>query len=134
VQFTGTAALYTKLTNATDLYLSGGRDLSDGVLEYSPFLNTGAIGIRHAFNHAVDMRVSLNGINGVDPLTKQSYHGAFVDSSFQLRMAMGFSEEMEIRHYGMAETPTNDRTIAVFTLWWTPERSSDVTAARVSLR
>jgi hypothetical protein len=111
VQFTGTAALYTKLTSSTDLYISGGRDLSDRVLEHSPFLNTGAVGLRHSFNRIADVRLSLNGINGVDPGTKQSYHGTFVDGSFHFRMAMGFSQEMEIRHYAVAGTPTNERTI-----------------------
>jgi hypothetical protein len=134
VQFTGTAAFYMRLTPSTDVYLAGGRDLSDGVLEHSVFLNTGAVGVRHWFHRVVDVRASLNGIEGVDPVTKQSYHGTFVDGSLHYRMGLGFSQEIEIRHYQVAGTPTNDRTIAVFTLWWTPGRTAEVTSARASLR
>ena len=134
VQFTGTAALYIKLTSSTDFYLSGGRDLSDGILEHTVFLGTGAAGVRHSFHHAVDIRASLNGIQGVDPVTKQSYHGTFVDGSLHYRMVLGFSQELEIRQYKVAGTPTNDRAIAVFTLWWTPNRTADVTTARASLQ
>lgn len=132
-QFTGTAAVYVKFTQSTDLYLTGGRDLSDGILEHTVFLSTGAAGVRHSFRRVADIRASFNGIEGVDPATKQSYHGTFVDGSFHYRMRLGFSQELEIRHYKVAGTPTNDRAIAVFTLWWTPGRTSGATATRASL-
>ncbi|WP_158748011.1 hypothetical protein [Acidobacterium sp. S8] len=134
VQFTGTAAIYVKMTQFTDLYLSGGRGLSDGILEHTVFLGTGAAGVRHSFHRVADIRASVNGIQGVDPVTKQSYHGAFADGSLHYRMGLGFSQEIEIRHYKVAGTPTNDRTIAVFTLWWTPGRTTDTTTTRASLR
>jgi hypothetical protein len=134
VQFVGTASVYTKLTQSTDLYFSGGRDLSDGILEHSVFLGTGAAGVRHSFHRVVDIRASLNGIQGVDPTTKQSYHGTFVEGSLHYRMGLGFSQEIEVRSYKVAGTPTNDRAIAVFTLWWTPNRTADVTTARASLQ
>jgi hypothetical protein len=134
VQFTGTAAFYMKLTQSTDLYLSGGRDLSDGILEHTVFLNTGAAGVRHSFHRVVDIRASLNGIQGVDPTTKQSYHGTFVEGSLHYRMGLGFSQEIEVRSYKVAGTPTNDRAIAVFTLWWTPGKTAEATTARASLR
>ena len=86
-QFTGTAALYTKLGPSTDLYLTGGRDLSDGILEHTVFLNTGALGLRHSFHRMVDTRVSLNGLQGANP--KQSFHGTFVDGSLHLHDAGG---------------------------------------------
>ena len=63
-QFIGAAALYTKLGPSTDLYLTGGRDLSDGILEHSVFLNTGALGLRHAFHRMVDTRVSFEWDSG----------------------------------------------------------------------
>jgi hypothetical protein len=131
-QFTGTAALYTKLGPSTDLYLTGGRDLSDGILEHSVFLNTGALGLRHSFHRMVDTRVSLNGIQGANP--KQSFHGTFVDGSLHYLLPMGFSQELEVRHYEVAGTPTNNRTIAVITLWWTPRRATESNSARASLR
>jgi hypothetical protein len=133
-QFIGTAAAYVKLTPSTDLYLSGGRDLSDGILEHTVFLGTGAAGVRHSFRRVVDIRASLNGIQGVDPTTKQSYHGTFVEGCLHNRMGLGFSQEVEVRSYTVAGTPTNDRAIAVFTLWWTPGRTAEATTARASLR
>jgi hypothetical protein len=132
VQFTGTAALYTQLRPSTDLYLTGGRDLSDGIFEHSVFLNTGALGLRHSFHRMVDTRVSLNGIQGTNP--KQSFHGTFVDGSLHYLMPLGFSQELEVRHYEVAGTPTNNRTIAVITLWWTPRRAAEANSARASLR
>lgn len=132
-QFIGAAAIYTKLTQSTDLYLSGGRDLSDGILEHTVFLSTGAAGVRHSFHRVVDIRASLNGIEGVDPVTKQSYHGTFVEGSLHYRMRLGFSQEVEVRSYKVAGTPTNDRAIAVFTLWWTPGRTAEAPTTRASL-
>ncbi len=131
-QFTGTAALYTKLGPSTDLYLTGARDLSDGILEHTVFLNTGALGLRHSFHRMVDTRVSLNGLQGANP--KQSFHGAFVDGSVHFMMPAGLSQELEVRHYEVAGTPTNNRTIAVITLWWTPRRAAEADSARASLR
>jgi hypothetical protein len=131
-QFTGTATLYTQLGPSTDLYLTGGRDLSDGIFEHSVFLNTGAVGLRHSFHRMVDARVSLNGIQGVNP--KQSFHGTFVDGSLHYLMPLGFSQELEVRHYEVAGTPTNNRTIAVITLWWTPRRAAEAGSARASLQ
>jgi hypothetical protein len=133
VQFIGTAAVYAKLTQSTDLYLSGGRDLSDGILEHTVFLSTGAAGIRHSFRRVADIRASLNGLQGVDPVTRQSYHGTFVEGSLHYRMGLGFSQEVEVRSYKVAGTPTNDRAIAVFTLWWTPGRTAEATTTRASL-
>lgn len=133
-QFTGTAAFYTRLTPSTDFYLSGGRDLSDGIFEHSVFLSTGAAGIRHSFHRIADTHVSLNAIQGLDPVTKQSYHGSFVDGSLHFRMPMGLAQEVEIRHYAVAGTPTNDRTIAVFTVWWTPGNTAEVPSSRASTR
>jgi hypothetical protein len=131
-QFTGTAAFYARLRPSTDLYVTGGRDLSDGILEHTVFLNTGALGLRHSFHHLVDARVSLNGLQGANP--KQSYHGTFVDGSLHYLMPWGFSQELEVRHYEVAGTPTNNRTIAVITLWWTPRRAAEANSASASLR
>jgi hypothetical protein len=131
-QFTGTGALYTKLGPSTDLYVTGGRDLSDGIIEHTVFLNTGALGLRHSFHRMVDTRVSLNGLQGANP--KQSFHGTFVDGSVHFMMPAGLSQELEVRHYEVAGTPTNNRTIAVITLWWTPRRAAEANSARASLR
>jgi hypothetical protein len=85
-QFTGTGALYTKLGPSTDLYVTGGRDLSDGILEHTVFLNTGALGLRHSFHHMIDTRVSLNGLQGANP--KQTFHGTFVDGSLHFLLPL----------------------------------------------
>jgi len=134
VQFTGDAALYTKLTNRTDLYLSANRDLSNGILEHSIFLSTGGAGVRHSFTHSIDVHASLNELYGTDPVTRQTYHGSFVDGSFHYRLGLGFSQELELRRYsfsGLAEEA--GRTVGVFTLWWSPPRRSPE-EQRASLR
>ena len=71
------------------------------------------------------MRVSWNGMEGTDPQTKQTYQGMFGDLTFHVRVYSGFSEEAEIRHFNIADTPNNDRTIAVFTMWWSPGQGSE---------
>jgi hypothetical protein len=128
-QAIGTGALYLPLNSTNDFYLSAGRDLSDGILEHTVFLNTGAAGIRHYFGKAADMRVSWNGLQGTNPQTHQTYQGMFADLSLHIRMRAGFSEETEIRHFNFASTANNDRTLAVFTLWWSPGQASESTRA-----
>jgi hypothetical protein len=135
VQFTGDAAVYTKLTNRTDFYVTAKRDLGDGVLEHAVFLSTGSAGIRHAFNRNVDMHASLNELYGTDPVTKQTYHGSFVDGSLHYRLGLGFSQEMEIRRYSFSGLPGEAaRTLGVFTLWWSPRRQPAVEEQRVASR
>lgn len=132
VEFTGNAALYARLTNGTDFYLTGNRDLSDGVLEHTVILNTGGAGLRHAFGRAVGVSASLNALYGTDPNTKQTYHGSFVDGSLRCRLWMGFSEETELRRFSFSGFPAETgRTVAVLTLWWSPPRRSEPKSAGV---
>ncbi len=128
-EVTGSGALYLPINATNDFYLSAGRDLSDGILEHTMFLNTGAAGVRHAFSRIADVRVSWNGLQGTAPQTKQTYHGMFEDLSLHILMGLGFSEEAEIRHFNIAGTPNNDRTIAVFTLWWSPGQTTEAAHA-----
>jgi hypothetical protein len=132
VEFTGNAALYTRLTNRTDFYVNGNRDLSDGVLQHTILLNTGGAGLRHAFGRAVGVSASLNELYGTDSDTRQTYHGSFVDGSLRFRLWMGFSEETELRRFSFsgfaAET---GRTVSVLTLWWSPPRRSEPKSAGV---
>jgi hypothetical protein len=72
-----------------------------------------------------DMRVNWNGQENTDPQTKQTYQGMFGGLSFDVRAYSGFSEEAEIRRFNIADTPNNDRTIAVFTLLWCPGPGSE---------
>ena len=130
-QAIGTGALYLPINSTNDFYLSAGRDLGDGILEHTLFLNTGAAGIRHYFGNVADMRVSWNGLQGTDPRTRQTYQGMIADLSLHIHIYSGFSEEAEIRHFNIADTTNNDRTIAVFTLWWSPGRNSETTHASV---
>jgi hypothetical protein len=123
VQFIGDAALYTRLTSRTDFYLTARRDLGDGVLEQTVFLSTGGAGIRHSFGRKLDVHASVNDLRGVDRLTKQTYHGSFVDGSLHYRLWRGFSQEMELRRFSFSGLPAEaGRTVGVFTLWWSPPR------------
>ena len=112
--------------------MTGNRDLSDGVLEHTILLSYRRRGLRHAFGRAVGVSASLNELYGVDPDTKQTYHGSFVDGSLRCRLWMGFSEETELRRFSFsgfaAET---GRTVAVLTLWWSPPRRSEPKSAGV---
>jgi hypothetical protein len=124
-QAIGNGALYLPINGSSDFYASAGRDLSDGLLEHTVMLNTGAAGIRHFFGNVADMRVSWNGLQGTNPQTKQTYQGMFGDLSLHIHVIAGFSEEAEIRHFNFASAQNNDRTIAVFTLWWSPGQTSE---------
>jgi hypothetical protein len=64
----------------------------------------------------------LPGTSRKERQTKQTYQGMFGDLSFHVRVYSGFSEEAEIRHFNIADTPDNDR---VFTLWWSPGQGSE---------
>ena len=126
VEFTGNAALYAHLTNQTDFYLTGNRDLGDGVLEHTTFLSTGGAGLRHAFGRKVGVSASLNELYGADPRSKQTYHGSFVDGSLRCRLWMGFSEEIELRRFSFSGFAAEaGRTAAVITLWWSPPRGPE---------
>jgi hypothetical protein len=126
VEFTGNAALYARLTDQTDVYLMGNRDLSNGIVERTMLLNTGGAGLRHAFSHNVGMSASLNELYGTDPKSKQTYHGSFVDGSLRFRLWLGFSEEIEIRRFSFSGFAAEvGRTVGVATLWWSPPRGSE---------
>ena len=64
----------------------------------------------------------LPGTSRKERQTKQTYQGMFGDLRFHVRVYSGFSEEAEIRHFNIADTPNNDR---VFTLWWSPGQGSE---------
>ena len=132
VEFTGNAALYTRLTDKTDFYVVGNRDLGDGILEHTMLLSTGGAGLRHAFGRSVGMSASLNELYGTDPVSKQTYHGSFVDSSLRVRLWLGFSEEVELRRFSFAGFSAEAaRTVGVVTLWWSPPRGSEAKPAVV---
>ena len=135
VEFTGNLAFYTRVTSATDFYVTANRDLSDGVLEQTALLSTGGAGIRRAFGRRLDLRAGVNAAYGTDAVTKATYHGAFVDGSLHYRLWQGFSQEMEIRHFAVAGLPVEQsRTAAVFTLWWTPKSNTESNTARTAQR
>jgi hypothetical protein len=132
VQFTGNAALYTRLTSQTDFYVTGKRDLGDGVLENTVFLSTGGAGVRHKFGGRLNISGSLNELYGADPISKQTYHGSFVDGSLRFRLWQGFSQETEIRRYSFSGfSQEAGRTAVVVTLWWSPLRGNETQSVLV---
>jgi hypothetical protein len=135
VQFTGNLAFYTRLTSRTDIYATANRDLSNGLLEHAVFLSTGGAGIRHAFNRNLDVHASLNEAYGTDPVTKQTYHGEFVDGSLHYHLFLGFSQELELRRFAFSGLPAEaGRTAAVFTLWWSPPQAAQPEPQRIASR
>jgi hypothetical protein len=135
IQFVGQAAYYAQLSRQTDFYVTARRDLGDGVLEQTVFLNSGGLGLRHLFHHGIDTHVSLNELYGSDPITRQTYHGSFVDGSLHYRLPGGFSNELELRRFSFSGLPEEaGRTVGVFTLWWTPPHDPEGPKQRASLR
>ena len=132
VQFTGNAAFYTRLTSQTDFYVAGKRDLGDGVLEHTIFLSIGGAGVRHRFSGRLNVSGSLNELYGADPISKQTYHGSFVDGSLRFRLWQGFSQETEIRRYSFSGfSQEAGRTAVVVTLWWSPPRGNEAQSVLV---
>ncbi len=62
-------------------------------------------------NRIPNIRVSWNKLQGVDPVTRRSYHDMFADRSLHVKMGMGFSQEPEIRQYSIAGVPNNDSSV-----------------------
>lgn len=123
VQFQGVAALYVSLNPRTDVYLSANRGLGDGAVERAVFLDTASAGLRHTFRQQITARLTGTALYGVDPRTNGSIHGSFAEVSLRYPLPGGFSQETAIRHYsvsGFAAPP--DRTLAVLTLWWSPQK------------
>ncbi len=131
VQFTGDAALYLRANDHNDLYFSADRGLGDGAIEKTTFLDTASVGVRHAFNRNASLSLSGVGLYGTSPVTRQSYHGSFAEINLHYPIGLGFSQESAIRHYSVSGLPAQEvRTAAVFTLWWSPKHSHEVTLAR----
>jgi hypothetical protein len=102
------------------------------VLERTFLMSTGGAGLRHAFGHRVDISASLNELYGVDPRSKQTYHGAFVDGGLHCRLGLGFSQQLELRRFSFSGAPVETgRTVAVLTLWWSPPRGEETRHATV---
>jgi hypothetical protein len=126
VEFTGNGALYIGLTNRTDFYVIGNRDLSNGVIEHSTLLSTGGAGLRHAFGRSVALSATLNEMYGTDSHSNQTYHGSFVDGSLHSRLWLGFSQETELRRFSFSGfSAETGRTVAVVTLWWSRPRAHE---------
>ena len=128
VQFTGDAAFYYSIDNHNDLYVSANRGLGDGAIERAVFLDTASVGMRHTFHRMIAVKLSGTALYGVDPngyqgLKNQSLHGSFAEVSLRYPLGMGFSEESAFRHYAISGTSVDpNRSAAVFTLWWAPEK------------
>ena len=122
-QFQGDAAFYVSLNPRTDLYISANRGLGDGAIERAVFLDTASAGLRHTFRQQITTRLTGTALYGVDPHTNLSLHGSFVEASVRYPLPGGFSQETAVRNYavsGSAVPP--DRTLAVVTLWWSPQK------------
>jgi hypothetical protein len=131
VQFTGDASLYVRAGNRDDLYLTGNRDLSDGVVENLALLDSAGGGIRHQFARDTSLRLSGAAIYGTDPRTNVTYNGVFTEAAMSYPLGAGFLQETAYRHYQVSKIPGGDnRNVVTFTLWWSPKKNSQSLQAR----
>ncbi len=123
VEFQGDAALYLSVSPSTDVYFSANRGLGDGAIERAVFLDTVSTGVRHTFKRQISSRLTGTALYGTDPRTNKPLHGSFVEASMRYPLPMGFSQETAVRNYAVSglDLPPN-RTVALFTLWWSPVR------------
>ncbi len=131
VQFTGDASLYIRASTRDDLYLTGNRDLSGGVVENLALLSSAGGGIRHQFSRETSLRLSGAAIYGTDPRTHIAYNGAFAEAAISYPLGAGFLQETAYRHYQVARVPGGDnRDLVTFTLWWSPRKNPQTLRAR----
>jgi hypothetical protein len=125
VQFTGDASLFLRAGNHDDLYLTGNRDLSGGVVEQLALLDSAGGGIRHQFTRNTSLRLSGAAIYGTDPKTYLTYNGTFAEAAVTYPLGAGFIQETSYRHYEVSRIPGGDnRNLVTFTLWWSPKKNS----------
>jgi hypothetical protein len=124
VQFTGDASLYIRAGSRDDIYFTGNRDLSGGVVENLAFLDSAGGGIRHQFSRNTNLRMDAAAIYGTDPKTNIAYNGEFVEAAFSYPLGSGFLQETSYRHYQIDKVPGGDnRNLVTFTLWWSPRKN-----------
>ena len=131
IQFTGDASLYLRAGNHDDLYLTGNRDLSDGVVENLALLDSAGAGIRHQFTRNTSLRLSGAAIYGSDPKTRIDYNGAFGEAAVTYPLGKWFLQETAYRHYQVSKIPGGDnRDVVTFTLWWSPLKNQQTLTAK----
>jgi hypothetical protein len=131
VQFTGDASLYIRASSRDDLYFTGNRDLSDGVVENLAFLDSAGGGIRHQFSRNTNLRLDAAAIYGTDPKTNIAYNGAFEEAAFSFPLGAGFLQETSYRHFQVDKIPGGDnRNLVTFTLWWSPHKNRQTLLSR----
>ncbi len=136
VIFTGDAALYVRASDRDDLYFTGNRDLSDGLIQSLIFLNSAGVGIRHQFTRSTNLRLSEAALYGTDPANvktyglrpKASHNGSFSEVAVSYPLGRGFLQETTYRHYQLTHVPGGDNhNLLIFGLWWSPRRSPSQT-------
>jgi hypothetical protein len=124
IQFTGDAALFIRIGNHDDVYVTGNRDLSGGVVEKLALLDSAGGGIRHQFSRTTSLRLSGAAIYGTDPKSNLTYNGTFAEAAVTYPLGAGFIQETSYRHYQVSRIPGGDnRNLVTFTLWWSPRKN-----------
>jgi len=131
VEFTGDASLYVRAGNHDDLYLTGNRDLSDGLVENLAFLDSAGGGLRHRFTRDSSVHFDAAAIYGADPKTNIAYNGEFEEAGITYPLGAGFLQETSYRHFQVSKIPGGDnRNVVTFSLWWSPRRNRQTSFAR----
>jgi hypothetical protein len=131
VQFTGDAALYIRASLHDDLYLTGNRDLSDGIVENLALLDSAGGGWRHQFTRNTSLHLNAAAIYGTDPKTHLGYNGEFEEAAATYPLGAGFLQETSYRHFQVSKIPGGDnRNVVTFTLWWSPRKNGQTLLSR----
>jgi len=121
VQFLSNASLSIRPTRNTAFYMTANHRPNNGILPQAQWITSITAGADHLFNQrfegTANYAYSYGAASGGNPAVQESYIGA----SLKVVFAGSMWETMSILRYtnaGFDASP--NRTIALFTLWWTP--------------
>jgi hypothetical protein len=130
VQSTGDFSLYLRTAPRTDLFLSGNRDLSGGVVEQAILLNSASAGIRQRIGSGASIRLTGAAVHFNDVGTNLAHTGTFAEADALFPLGRTLLYEAAYRHFQISSLPvTDNRNVLTFSLWWSPKRTEPVLTA-----
>ena len=121
LQILSSASLSVRPSQQTAFYFTANHRPNNGILPQTQWISSFTGGVDHAFNQRIevtsDYAYSYGAASSGNPSLQESYVGA----SLKIVFAGSVWQTMSILHYANSGFSANpNRTIALFTLWWTP--------------
>ena len=121
LQILSSASLSVRPSQQTAFYFTANHRPNNGILPQTQWISSFTGGVDHAFNQRIevtsDYAYSYGAASAGTPPLQESYVGA----SLKIVFAGSVWQTMSILHYANSGFSANpNRTIALFTLWWTP--------------